>query len=371
MGTSDEPRLLPLFDGGPLARAERFLGIRKDDPRDGLRQWLAFLIVGWLPAQLIGLAWALHMNRWDHLLRLEIPVRAFVSVPLLYIGAAIVEQQINETLRGLVPNLFQPSQEGALRRAIAQTRRLAASNAMEVLLLVAAFATTVAALTRLRLPGPGVWWALGSEGLFRFLVYRWLWRWSMWCVLLVRLAAMRPRIITTHPDHAGGLAIFAHPSTAFGVAAMGMTAAVAATWGGALVRTYGSFKPYHASLIALVAIALLLAYFPLLAFASQLLRAKRHALHEYGAFAQRYTSLFQQKWIVRAEENQDPLGSSDIQSLADLANSFAIVKTMRGVPFARADLIAVAGAAVLPMLPLFLTEVPLGEIVTQVLKVFG
>jgi len=66
-------------------------------------------------------------------------------------------------------------------------------------------------------------------------------------------------------------------------------------------------------------------------------------------------------------------GTSDIQSLADLANGFAIVQHIRPFPFGREALIAVAVIVAvivaLPILPLTLTMFSFQELVGRLLKV--
>jgi hypothetical protein len=61
------------------------------------------------------------------------------------------------------------------------------------------------------------------------------------------------------------------------------------------------------------------------------------------------------------------VGSGDIQSLADLANSYEVVKGMRAVPFGRDTIIQVAVPAVVLLLPLALTVVPAEEILKKLL----
>jgi hypothetical protein len=62
------------------------------------------------------------------------------------------------------------------------------------------------------------------------------------------------------------------------------------------------------------------------------------------------------------------MGTSDLQSLADLSNSVGIVRNMRWVPVSTRLLIAVVIAALLPMLPLFLFKYPVAELVQRVLN---
>jgi hypothetical protein len=63
------------------------------------------------------------------------------------------------------------------------------------------------------------------------------------------------------------------------------------------------------------------------------------------------------------------LGTGDIQSLADLGNSYAVVKEMRAVPFVLEDITRLAAGTPMPLLPLFLIIMPLEELVTRIIKI--
>ena len=86
---------------------------------------------------------------------------------------------------------------------------------------------------------------------------------------------------------------------------------------------------------------------------------------EYGALATDLRSCFDEKWVRRGGQGEQVLGSSDIQSLADLGSSYAMVREMRLVPFGLDDVTPLAGVAVVPLLPLLLTVMPLDQIVTR------
>lgn len=62
------------------------------------------------------------------------------------------------------------------------------------------------------------------------------------------------------------------------------------------------------------------------------------------------------------------LGTPDIQSLADLANSAGTVRSMRVVPASRNILMHFAVGLALPMLPLLLFEYPIAQLATMFLK---
>jgi hypothetical protein len=72
---------------------------------------------------------------------------------------------------------------------------------------------------------------------------------------------------------------------------------------------------------------------------------------------------FDAKWLRGGASDDEPLvGSADIQSLADMGNSFEVVRTMRVAPLARQDVVRVVAATLAPLTPLALTMMPLEEL---------
>ena len=93
----------------------------------------------------------------------------------------------------------------------------------------------------------------------------------------------------------------------------------------------------------MVLFTLVLVFTPLLVFVPQLSRAKQKGLREYGTLAERYVREFEGKWLRGGAVADEPfVGSADIQSLADLGNSFEVVRTMRLAPVTRETLLPLA-----------------------------
>jgi hypothetical protein len=61
------------------------------------------------------------------------------------------------------------------------------------------------------------------------------------------------------------------------------------------------------------------------------------------------------------------VGSADVQSLADLAGSYDVVRGMRPVPFGKDDVVQLAVITALPIAPLVLTVIPLQELLQRLL----
>ena len=110
---------------------------------------------------------------------------------------------------------------------------------------------------------------------------------------------------------------------------------------------------------------------PLLVFLPRMIAAKRRGLAEYGQLASEYTRGFDRKWLRGGEggEGGEPLlGTADIQSLADLGNSYAVIQSMRPTPASLRHAASLALAIALPMLPLLAVVFPLEKIFMQLLQ---
>ena len=105
-------------------------------------------------------------------------------------------------------------------------------------------------------------------------------------------------------------------------------------------------------------------------FTPQLARAKRKGLREYGTLAEGYVREFNTKWLRGGAPADEPfVGSGDIQSLADLGNSYEVVRTMRIAPVTREAILQLVVATLAPIVPLALTMMPLEELLKTPLGV--
>jgi hypothetical protein len=128
-----------------------------------------------------------------------------------------------------------------------------------------------------------------------------------------------------------------------------------------------SFAP---AIVTYVAIALIVVIAPLLAFAGSLMKTKREGLHEYGTLSTTYSGEFHRKWIQGQNPDHEALlETGDIQSLADLGNSYELVDKMRLIPIDPRTIIHLVVASPLPMVPLLLTVMPLKDMLKLLMKV--
>jgi hypothetical protein len=86
-------------------------------------------------------------------------------------------------------------------------------------------------------------------------------------------------------------------------------------------------------------------------------------MREYSLLANDYNRAFHQKWVIGPPPDDEPLlGSSDIQSLADLGNSFGFIRDMKIFPFSQQQILQIVIIASLPGLPLIFLVMPVMEL---------
>jgi hypothetical protein len=127
---------------------------------------------------------------------------------------------------------------------------------------------------------------------------------------------------------------------------------------------------YKFELVAMAAFLLLIVLGPLCVFVPRLNRARIAGLRTYGKLASEYVVGFAGKWSGGATQQIEPfLGSSDIQSMADLDNSFRIVREMKIVPFGKDSIIRFVVILAIPLAPLALTMFSAEELLGRLVKI--
>ena len=107
------------------------------------------------------------------------------------------------------------------------------------------------------------------------------------------------------------------------------------------IQTFQTLFVVYLVLMELICLGPLLIFTPLLA------RTRREGLRQYSLLANTYNRAFERKWVAGQAPPDEPLlGSSDIQSLADLGNSFGMIREMRLFPFNGQQILQIAGDCV-------------------------
>lgn len=371
--------------GGPAYRLMQRIGVIRGEGPSIARRTFWFLVVTWVPIGLLSLFEGQALGptpRESFLLDYAGYARFFLAIPLLLVAEVFVGPRLASAgqhfLRG---GFVRPGDHPAYEAAVARVARRRESGLVELLLLgiafVAAFTIPIESWygqgTRgwqfLSTPeGPrysmaGLWYHMIAIPLFQFLMWRWLWRLTIWVLFLREMARLDLNLVPTHADEAGGLAFLGTAHASLTIFAFAIGSILSADVAFRIVFEAAKVESFRVLFFADVVIFELLVLGPLLLFAPVLARARRGGLRAYGSLVGEYNRAFHEKWASGQPPGGEPLlGSADIQSLADLGNSFDRVRNMKLVPFTQQLALQVAVAAALPALPLLLLVFPIAEI---------
>jgi hypothetical protein len=305
-------------------------------------------------------------------------VRLLVVIPLFFIGESWVAPRWTTFVSmiassGVVPKNVRP----ALNSEVARITRCKDSWLPEALCLLVAAVVSIAA-PRLPIQGAtssfdvtqvtttsaqGLWYWLVCLTFFRFLILRWLWRLGLWVYFLWRVAKLKLHLLPTHPDSTAGLGYLQVVHMHFIPLVLAISAVQAASFAEEITTGRMSFDAIYPAVALILVVDAVLFLGPLLIFTPKLWTASVSGRRDYMDLAQTYVSDFDRKWLRSDRPPDEPfLGTSDLQSLADLANSVSVVRNMRWIPAGKGLLIAIAVAALAPLLPLLLLQHPIGEL---------
>ena len=390
---SHEPPDFSLVQGGPLFQL--LVRWHLDTPvLDLIKRRIVFIsLFAWLPLLLLSLvdgkAWG--SVGLPFLYDLGIHARFLLALPLLIAAELLVHQRLRLVVgqfidRDIITDEVLPRFKGIIDSAM----KLRNSVVIELILVIAVFVAgyylwstvsgmekiasgvgtwhTSAAGTGAQLSPAGYWFSFVSRPLFQFIFARWYFRLFIWARFLWQSSRLELNLVPTHPDRAAGLGFLAMSSAAFAPLLLAHGVLFAGLMVNPILLAGAKLTDFKLEIIGGLVILLLMVLGPLLAFSPRLMRAKRTGLREYGILASKYVGEFDLKWVRGgAADDEQLIGSGDIQSLADLGNSFQVIRDIRPFPFGRDTVIQLVVITVLPVLPLVLTMIPLEELIMKLL----
>jgi hypothetical protein len=188
-------------------------------------------------------------------------------------------------------------------------------------------------------------------------------------MLLRRISRLRLVLMPTHPDHSAGLLFLAVAQRRFGILFCAFGAVFAGRVANNMVFERIPLRSFESVMGGFVVLCLIVGLFPL-AFVAPTLRIVRNkGLVEYGRLARTYTVSFDRKWVHVGDSSSEPLlGTSDIQSLADMGNSFALVQAMQIAPITKRLVLQIAAEAAVPLVPVVILGTPTSQLLRAILK---
>lgn len=360
-----------------------------------MRRVVILTLFAWLPLLLLSLingkAWG--VSGLPFLYDIEMHTRFLVVLPLVIGAELLVHQRLRLVVaqfveRDIITEAILPR----FKTAIASAMKLRNSVVLELILLILAFVvghyvwSTMSGMAQIgahtgtwyatvtddgtHLSSAGYWYVFISRPMAQFLMLRWYYRIFIWARFLWQCSRLELNLIPTHPDRAAGLGFLGGIIAAFMPLLMAHGAMLAGLMANPIFFAGAKLTDYKMDIIGVVVLLLLIVLGPLFVFSDRLMRAKRIGLREYGNLASRYVREFDLKWVHGESPEKEPLmGSGDIQSLADLGNSFQVIRDIRPYPFGRDSIFQLIVITLIPISPLVLTLFPLEELITKLVGI--
>jgi hypothetical protein len=380
-----------LAKGGLFFKLLVWMRLMRPDLAPTYRRTVVLVLFTWLPLLILSAFQGLALGglvRIPFLLDFPISTRLLLALPLLIVAERVIDVRTQMVVKHLIQSgLVRKNDYSAFESSVQQVLRMRNSFLAEG--VIAGFVILSAAFLRLEFSGTsstwqflvspsgatrtlaGWWYVFVSVPIAQFILYRWLWRYLIWCWFLWRTSRLDLHLVPTHPDMAAGLGILGVAQAKYGIIIFALSSLLSSQMGQEILSGGASLANYKMTILGFVALILIIFLGPLVLFSAKLLDARRNGLLEYGALANEYTQSFERKWIRKeAPEGETLIGSADIQSLADLANSFEIVRKMRPAPFdLMTTILPMVAAAAIPFLPLTLTVLPFEEVVKKIIGI--
>jgi hypothetical protein len=371
-----------LVRGGPSHGLAERLGMGQPIPSHRLMKVGLLWLATWMPLLLLssisGRAIGEHV-KVPLLYDPEVHARFLFVLPLLELAEAVVAVTLAvQAKHFLEMGVVSEQDRPRFNSAKAKVLRLRGSAFVEGAILVLSY--IMALVLRLAIgvsegssswerlgsavTVAGWWYMLVSLPILYFFLLRWVWVFCLWTWFLFRISRLDLKLTPTHPDRAGGLGFVGWGLASFATVLMAFSAVFSAGFADQILHRGESLDSlkYHVAIFLAVAIAIV--HLPMLVFSAKLLRIRFTGLLEFGALAWRYDQAFDEKWIKspQAASGESILGSADVQSLADVATCYEHVDRMWPIPFDMKAFAVLVLAALIPMVPLLGTAVPLTDI---------
>lgn len=381
----------PLMLGGPLYQLYLSTGLVKSALSLYKRRMIVITFISWLPLLLLAFlgGTALSGVKVPFIFDVDVHVRLLISLGL-FIGAEVIAQQCMQIVvdQFIEREIIPPDVRAKFDNSVASALKLGKSYIAEFLILIGVYTVGHYTWQQSSLSGVSTWYSSMTNGqekltlagywyvyisipIFQFIFCRWYYRIFIWWRFLWQVSRLPLQLNSLHPDRAGGLGFLVMSVYAFQLALLAHTVLLSGVIANHIWHSGQTFFDFKFEILSILLFLLFLVLTPLVFFIIPLVRTKRKGLIDYGLVACDYVNHFHSKWMEKNFKlpHESLLGSSDIQALADLSNSFNVPNEMRLLPFSNRTIMELVLLISLPLLPLLLTDIPLSAF-KQVIKIF-
>jgi hypothetical protein len=214
------------------------------------------------------------------------------------------------------------------------------------------------------------WWYLAvSLPVLQMLLYRWLYTILLWMIFLRKISKIDLHLSALHPDGVGGLGFLQYTQLSFFPVALAFSALTAGVLNNMIMFSGISIQDYKVAIGSVLIFVFLLFIMPLMLFIPRLAKIKRKYFMLYSKeawpFARKYEEELNSFYLTGEEK-------PDASWHVDLIGSFEKTKDMKIMLVDKTILIAFVISVVVPFLPVIAQQIPLKEIILNLLgKIMG
>jgi hypothetical protein len=367
-----------LVKGGLIYRLFQWAGLMDAELEPIHRRIIAAISITWVPLLVLSIIGGKLFAGADIVFANDIEhhVRFLVALPFLLAGETLIQRILSPRIKNFViRKIIRESDMPRFRAAIESAHKMRDSFVIEIGIFafvyimgvrfyanVLASATTAMSTwyatpqdTNWNLTPAGYWLMFVSLPIVGFFLLRWYWRIVIWSVFLWRVSRLDLNLLPTHSDRTAGIGFLRKCAYGFSYGLFAQGAMLSGYIAGQVVHFGGDPRNYKLEASGLIFLVLVSVLGPLSVFSVKLITAKWEGGGRFEKLASQYVEGFDDKWIEgRNPDHEQLLGTPDLQSLADLGNSFSVIADMRTVPFGKSDVIYMAVLVMVPLIPLLL-----------------
>jgi hypothetical protein len=374
--------------GGPYFQALQRLRLTDENLEYYKRRVYLACCVTWVPLFVLSLI-DRSSSTWSggvpFLRDVDLHVRLLIVLPVLVLAEVVVHRRIRPLVKRFVDRrIISEADMPKFMSAVDSAVNARNSKILEFSLIFVVYTAgiwvwhnqialntatwyAIPSGDHLRLTLPGYWLEFVSVPIVQFTLLRWYARLCIWFWLLWKISRLNLQLIATHPDGVAGIGFLGASAFAFAPILFAQGCLLSGAIADRVLFNKESVMSFKQEAIALILFMVTFILVPLFMFAPKLEEAKRKCAAEYGLLSSKYVRRFDRKWIRENTADTDELlGTSDIQSLADLNNSFAVVRGMRIAPIGGRDILILVISTAAPFVPLGLFLMPLDELIKKI-----
>jgi hypothetical protein len=376
--------------GGQFQKLLTKFKLDRDPDSVVIRKIVFFSVFTWVPLLILSVLQSSVFNpglKVSLLTDIVVWARFFIAMPILFYTERLLKHEVGRSVAHLIDSgIISENNHDDYEKIILKICRIRDSKFAELIIFAVAYCvvffywrasgeTEMASSWQFQhgkeLSPAGFWYYYISAPIFQFLLYRLLFKFLLWVGFLYKISRIDLNLIPINPDLSGGLSFLGVTTAFFGFIGLAQGCVVSAQIAEFIVKNNVPLTDFKVTIFTNIIVLLLLFLFPMIFFIRKLTRVRFDGLLEYGVVSQKYVNSFNNKWVKNINpQNEQLLGSADIQSLADLFNSFQIVAKMSVFPFTFKQIIYLAVLIAIPFIPLIFFIISPAELLKYLVEMF-